>query len=103
MLAVALVPAVLISAIGVYSINKSVRSEAQSRVNQDLEIVMTSYREQLARLAYSLEISSSRVSLASDSPVDILSAIRRELDLTVLNLCDAEGRPMAGSHPPSVQ
>jgi signal transduction histidine kinase len=103
MLAVALVPAVLVGAVGVYSINKSVRSEAQSRVNQDLEIVMTSYREQLARLAYSLEISSSRVSPASDSSVDILSAIRRELDLTVLNLCDAEGRPMAGSHPPSVQ
>ena len=39
MLAVALIPAALIGAIGVYSINKSVRSEAQSRVNQDLEIV----------------------------------------------------------------
>jgi len=103
MLAVALVPAVLIGAIGVYSINKSVRSEAQSRVNQDLEIVMTSYREQLARLAYSLEISSSRISLAGDASVEILSAIRRELDLTVLNLCDAEGRPIAGSHPATVQ
>jgi len=96
------VPAVLISAIGVYSINKSVRSEAQSRVNQDLEIVMTSYREQLARLAYSLEISASRVSPAIDNPTEVLSAIRRELDLTVLNLCDAEGRPMAGSHPATV-
>jgi len=103
MLAVALVPAVLIGAIGVYSINKSVRSEAQSRVNQDLEIVVTSYREQLARLAYSLETSSSRVSLAADAPAEILSAIRRELDLTVLNLCDAEGRPIAGSHPDTVQ
>src|SRR5512139_3574315 len=103
MLAVALVPAVLISAIGVYSINKSVRSEAQSRVNQDLEIVMTSYRERLARLAYSLEISASRISPAADNPSDILASIRRELDLTVLNLCDAEGRPMAGSHPVTVQ
>ncbi|HWR92338.1 MAG TPA: cache domain-containing protein [Desulfobacterales bacterium] len=103
MLAAALVPAVLIGAIGVYSINKSVRSEAQSRVNQDLEIVMTSYREKLARLAYSLEISTSRISLAADSPAEILSAIRRELDLTVLNLCDAEGRPIAGSHPDGVQ
>jgi two-component system, NtrC family, sensor kinase len=103
MLAVALLPAVLIGAIGVYSINKSVRSEAQSRVNQDLEIVMASYREQLARLAYSLEISTGRVSLAVDSPAEILAAIRRELDLTVLNLCDAEGRPIAGSHPDELQ
>jgi two-component system NtrC family sensor kinase len=103
MLAVALVPAILIGAIGVYSINTSVRREAQSRVNQDLEIVMTSYREQLARLAYSLEIAASRITPAADNPTEILSAIRRELDLSVLNLCDADGRPMAGSHPPAVQ
>jgi signal transduction histidine kinase len=103
MLAVALLPAVLVGAIGVYSINKSVRSEAQSRVNQDLEIVLTSYRERLARLAYSLEISSSRISLAAEPAPETLSAIRRELDLTVLNLCDAEGRPIAGSYPAAVQ
>jgi len=102
MLAVALVPAAVIGAIGVYSINKSVRSEAQSRVDQDLKIVMTSYREQLARLAYSLEVASSRIGSA-DNPDEILSAIRRDLDLTVLNLCDAEGRPLAGSHPAMVQ
>lgn len=103
MLAAALAPAVLIGAIGVYSINKSVRSEAQSRVNQDLEIVMTSYQDQLARLAYSLEIASSRIRLAADSPAETLATLRRELDLTVLNLCDADGRPIAGSHPDTVQ
>ncbi|HEX5681006.1 MAG TPA: hypothetical protein VFX82_09225, partial [Desulfobacterales bacterium] len=103
MLAVALIPAALIGAIGVYSINKSVRSEAQSRVNQDLEIVGTAYREQLARIAYSLEISSSRLGAAAGNSAEIISSIRRELDLTVLNLCDAEGRPIAGSHPATVQ
>jgi two-component system, NtrC family, sensor kinase len=103
MLAAALAPAVLVGAIGVYSINKSVRSEAQSRVNQDLEIVMTSYRDQLARLAYSLEIASSRIRLAPDSPAELLATLRRELDFTVLNLCDADGRPIAGSHPDTVQ
>jgi signal transduction histidine kinase len=102
MLAVALVPAALIGFVGVHYIGKSVRSEAQSRVNQDLEIVATSYRDQLARLAYALEISSSRVG-AADHPAEVLSALRRELDLTVLNLCDAEGRPLAGSHPAAVQ
>ena len=103
MLAVALIPAALIGAIGVYSINKSVRSEAQSRVNQDLEIVGTAYREQLARLAYSLEISSSRIGAVAENSAEIISSIRRELDLTVLNLCDAEGRPIAGSHSATVQ
>jgi hypothetical protein len=95
-------PAVVIGAIGAYSINRSVRSEAQSRVNQDLEIVMTRYRDQLAGLAYSLEIFSGRVG-ATDNPNEILSSIRSELDLTVLNICDAEGRPLAGSHPAAVQ
>ena len=103
MLAVALIPAALIGAIGVYSINKSVRSEAQSRVNQDLAIVGTAYREQLARLAASLEIASSRLGPAAENPTEIISAIRRELALTVLNLCDAEGRPIAGTQSATVQ
>jgi two-component system, NtrC family, sensor kinase len=102
MLALALIPAAVIGFVGVHYIGKSVRSEAQSRVNQDLEIVVTSYRDQLARLAYALEISSSRIGTA-DTPTEILASIRRELDLTVLNLCDAEGRPLAGSHPAAVQ
>ena len=55
MLALALIPAAVIGFVGVHYIGKSVRSEAQSRVNQDLEIVVTSYRDQLARLAYALE------------------------------------------------
>lgn len=97
--AVALVPAALIGAIGVVSINTSVRSEAQSRVNQDLEIVAAGYREQLARLAYALESASARVSAAPGGLPETLAAVKRELDLTVLNLCDSEGRPLAGTHP----
>ncbi len=97
MLAVALIPAALIGAIGVTSINTSVRSEAQSRVNQDLEIVAASYREQSARLAYSIESASGRISFAPGGLTETLAAIRRELDLTVLNICDSDGRPIAGT------
>ena len=97
MLAVALVPAALIGVIGASSITSSVRSEAQSRVDQDLEIVIASYADQLAHLAYSLEVSSQRIH-SRDRPAEALAAIRHELDLTVLNLCDVEGQPLAGSH-----
>lgn len=45
MLAVALIPAVVIGAIGVSSISHAVRSEAQSRVNHDLDIVVSGYHE----------------------------------------------------------
>lgn len=96
MLAIALVPAVLISVTGVSSINSSVRREAQARVNQDLAIVQTGYRERLNRLALGLQAASSRIDLAAGHPAESLTAIRRELDLTVLNLCDAEGRPLDG-------
>ena len=99
MLAVALVPAALIGVIGVASINTSVRGEAQSRVNQDLEIVAASYRDQLARLAYALESASGRISYAPAGLPETLAAVKRELDLTVLNLCDSDGRPIAGTHP----
>jgi len=60
MLAVALIPAALIGFIGVYYIGKSVLSEAQYRVNHDLDIVVTAYREELARLAHTLETVSVR-------------------------------------------
>lgn len=98
MLAVALIPAALVGAIGVTSINTSVRSEAQSRVNQDLEIVAAGYREQATRLASSLESASVRISFAPGGLSDTVAAIRRGLDLTVLNICDSEGRPIAGTH-----
>lgn len=96
MLAVALVPAALIGVVGVRSITSSVGSEAQSRVDQDLEIVLASYADQLAHLAYSLEVSSHRVQ-GHQRTAESLALLRRELGLTVLNLCDAQGQPLAGS------
>lgn len=97
LLAFALVPAALTGVIGVRSLTASVNHEAQQRVDRDLEIVATSYGERLARLASSLEVAASRIQRAA-APDEALTALRRELGLTVLNLCDAEGRPLAGAH-----
>jgi two-component system NtrC family sensor kinase len=99
MLAVALIPALLIGAVGVYTISKTVRGEAQSRVNHDLDIVVGAYREKLTQMARSVEEAARRVGQATGGHADLLSTLRRELDLTVLNLCDTDGRPLAGSYP----
>ena len=96
MLAMALVPALLIGGIGVFSISESVRREAQSRVNQDLEIVLTAYQERLERLAAALEAASRRIDPAAERLPELLPVLCRELGLTVLNLCDTEGRPRDG-------
>lgn len=96
MLAMALVPALLIGGIGVFSISGSVRREAQARVNQDLEIVLTSYQDRLERLAAALEAASRRIDPAAERLPELLPVLRRELGLTVLNLCDVAGRPLDG-------
>ncbi|MCL4822146.1 MAG: cache domain-containing protein [Vicinamibacteria bacterium] len=98
-LAFALVPALVIGAIGVRGLTASVSHEAQQRVDRDLEIVATSFGQRLGRLASSLEVAASRVQRA-ESRDEALAALRRELALSVLNLCDAEGRPLAGAHAP---
>lgn len=98
-LAVALVPPALIGAVGVASLTRSVRGEALSRVSQDLEVVRAGYEDQLGHIAAALEVSAARLRWR-ERPAEELAGLRRELGLTVLNLCDAEGRPLAGSHAP---
>ena len=98
-LAVALVPPAVIGAVGVASLARAVRAEALSRVSQDLEVVRAGYDDQLGHLASALEVAAARLRWR-ERPAEELAALRRGLGLTVLNLCDAEGRPLAGSHAP---
>jgi two-component system NtrC family sensor kinase len=99
MLAVALVPAILVGALGVTRISTGASSEAQSRVNHDLDIVRAAYHEQLAQLARAMEGAAARIGSSPGNLRELLISVRRELDLTVLNICDSEGRPIAGGHP----
>jgi two-component system NtrC family sensor kinase len=101
MLAVALVPALLVGALGVHAISTAVRNEAQARVNHDLDVVVAAYREKLAQVARRVEEATRKVGQAQGGHSELLAALRRELDLTVLNLCDVGGRPIAGSYPSS--
>jgi two-component system, NtrC family, sensor kinase len=99
MLLVAFIPTTLVSAIGVYSISTSVRKEAQSRVNQDLQIVVSAFDDQLALLAKSIETVAERVAPNRPNLAEILASIKHDLDLTVLNLCDSQGKIIAGTYP----
>jgi signal transduction histidine kinase len=100
MLAVALLPAVGVGALGVSRIKAGVSREAQARVNHDLDVVLSAYHEELARLLRAVENAAPRIGATpgADLP-EALTRARRELDLTVLNLCDGEGRPIAAAAP----
>lgn len=99
MLAVTIVPSVIVVAIGAHNLGRSVRREAQTRVNQDLRIVMSAYQDQLAGLESSLEAAAGRIPPTGEPPEAFLGAVRRELDLDLLNLCDVAGRPLDGRDP----
>jgi two-component system NtrC family sensor kinase len=97
MLVLALAPAALVGALGVGRIAAGVAAEAQARVNHDLGIVLSAYREELAQLARALERAAPRIgTVPGEGLDDVLASLRRDLDLTVVNLCTGEGRPLAG-------
>lgn len=96
MLAMALVPALLVGVVGVHNLNRSVRDEAQARVNRVLGIALAAYDEERARLQASLEAAADRVAPDGQAPVALLATLRRELDLDILGLTDASGLPLDG-------
>ncbi|HSW29874.1 MAG TPA: cache domain-containing protein [Longimicrobiales bacterium] len=99
MLAMALVPALIVGVVGVHNLNRSVRDEAQARVKRILGIAMAAYADEVDRLQASLETAAERVAREAGTPIAILATLRRELDLDVLALTDATGRPLDGRAP----
>lgn len=99
MLAMGTLTAILLGSLGVYSISKSVEHEAQLRVDHDLDITQKLYEHKLNTLAASLEVKASRTGALGNDPMPALQDLKREIDFTILNLCDAEGKPIAGSFP----
>jgi signal transduction histidine kinase len=97
MAAISLVPVALIGTIGVRRLTESVRHEAQSRVDSDLQAAAVIYAERLGRLGSALEVSASGLRAASVGD-ESLARTRRALGLSLLNLCDPSGRPLAGSY-----
>ena len=99
MLAVSLMAAAMVTALGIWSLGRNVLREAQARVTHDLNIVQSQYERQLEAMAERLEQEAATLSLTEESPALFLSEIQQRLGLTVLNLCDVEGKPLAGGYP----
>jgi len=99
MLAIGLLAAILFGAFGVWSIRLNVLREAQQRVNHDLTIASTFYDQRLERLEEQLVLASHTVQPGQDDLARQILQLKQDLNLTVLNVCTAEGVPIAGSYP----
>lgn len=90
----------VVALLGVSGIERSVVHEAQQRTNQDLRTLQTIYQQRLELLASRVQSQTADfTAVAAADRSGFLAQLRRELDLTVLNACDAEGQPLAGSYP----
>jgi len=97
MVLLGLLATVLVGAIGVYGISRNVVAAAQRRVDHDLAVLTAHYEQRLADLAGRLAARAGEVQPASVDPA-LLSRLRAELDLTVLNVCGPDGAPVAGAY-----
>ncbi|MFG0252350.1 MAG: cache domain-containing protein [Phycisphaerales bacterium JB038] len=98
LLLVILLSTVLVGLLGAMGISMEVRREAQGRVNSDLRTLWTWYREDSRHMLERVEQVAKALRPESRSPAELLAAERVALDLTVLNLCDLEGAPLAGTY-----
>lgn len=89
----------ILGAIGVHTIQQRVRGEAQERVNYSLRAIRAQYDAALRQVFR--RVRSAGNELTDRGGIDIEAALRAEerADLTILNLCDTDGRPLAGSYP----
>jgi len=89
----------IVGVLGVASISGSVSREAQERVNQDLKTVHAHYESRLRLLAERIENSAKDISWPDENLPARVQQLKQKLGLVILNICDASGRPVAGSFP----
>lgn len=91
--------AVLLAGIASYWIRALVVDEVQGRVDHSLDTALTLYNEELRYHANEFERQTR--DLRPDLPGlrEQVSAIREEIGLTILAVCDTAGQPLAGQHP----
>lgn len=92
--------ALILGALEVDSIQRSVLREAQARVDHGLRSLARYYEQRLAASANLLAAAARAARIDPTTSDNDLDRLRRELGLTLLNLCDLAGRPLSGSHDP---
>lgn len=99
LLAIGLLAAALFGAFGIWSISLNVLREVQQRVNHDLTIASTFYEQRLERLEEELALASQTLRMNEPALAQNVLQIKHDLNLTVLNVCTAEGIPISGGYP----
>jgi two-component system NtrC family sensor kinase len=98
MLGVVALSGVALGALGVARIDEGVYREAQSRVDHDLDVISSQFYRQLELLAGRLQSEARGLRVSDDGLAERLHRIKRNLGLTLVNLCDDNGRAVAGSY-----
>lgn len=88
---------VLVAGLGSYSIDWSIRREAQARVNHGLNTARAYYDKELQLLASKVGLVSSTLTRDELHLGDRVSKLRKTLNLDILNACDKQGNPLVGA------
>ncbi len=104
-LSVGLLVGITVGSVSIWNLNRAMRTEAQRRVNHDLEIAASDFSSRVESLSESLKQQSEGIKRALSGGEDgkrIRSELQRmkaALNLTVLNICGPEGELLYGSYP----
>ncbi|HRX85497.1 MAG TPA: cache domain-containing protein [Phycisphaerae bacterium] len=85
---------------GAMSITRSVRDEAQQRVDKDLATIRAHLDERQRLLAQKIETVAVGLDADDAGLAQTLQRFRDSLGLDVLNVCELDGRRVAGGYPP---
>ena len=97
---VGLTATLIVGIVGILSLSRNVRREAQERVNLDLRTLLIQYRQNLAILGERFGNALEEIDLRNEEELaGMLPELRDELGFTILNICSPEGVPVAGSYP----
>ncbi len=91
--------AVLLAGLASYWIRALVLDEVQGRVDHSLDTALTLYNEELRYHANEFERRTRDLHPELPDLKARVRALHEETGLTVLAVCDPEGRPLAGRHP----
>jgi two-component system NtrC family sensor kinase len=98
MIGMALLAMILLGFVGIWTVDRYVVREAQSRVDHDLSVVTSQYEREMHLLGIRFENRARAIDTASPDLDDELRRLRQDLGFDLLNLCDADGRPVWGAH-----
>lgn len=98
MLTVGVLAGVLTATFGVLAIYRSVRSEAQTRVDFDLNVVSNLYESMLRAPTFQLVDGAETIDPTADNVSEKVASLRAALGFTILNLVRVDGAPVAGNY-----